>query len=431
MSANLSKNDQAWQSLFEQENILEQIQKNGFVYISSQRINEIREARLMTKFDHQFQLPKPFQDNALSIQPISRSYYIIGPFESYCSLPKNTSLARVQYVNLPPYIETIVPKSITTESSAVICAYLSGMLTDILGEETFFTVFGRMSTGAFSYQINNIKTCQFNRIEVNNSQCEIDGGFEGETKFAIIEAKCQSVDDFIIRQLYYPYKLWKSKINKEIVPIFLSFSNNIFTFYVFEFFDSNQYNSIRLKSTHKYCIGQYEIDLSDIRKIINEVKKLKNDNNLTFPQANKFARVIDLLDKLYINEGSLNKEEITTEYAFDVRQTDYYVSAGVYLGLIEKSQNEIGNCYSLSAKGQKIMALDPRRKNLELVKTILSYKVFYLVLNEYLKNSGKPTRQTIINIMRDHLNKLNETTLYRRAQTVEKWVEWILELTST
>jgi hypothetical protein len=81
---------------------------------------------------------------------------------------------------------------------------------------------------------------------VENSQCEIDGGFEGISKFAIIEAKCQSVDDFIIRQLYYPYRLWKSKSSKKIVPILLSFSNNIFVFYIFDFDDLYHYNSIFL-----------------------------------------------------------------------------------------------------------------------------------------------------------------------------------------
>ncbi|MBD2429464.1 hypothetical protein [Phormidium sp. FACHB-1136] len=41
------------------------------------------------------------------------------------------------------------------------------------------------------------------------------------------------------------------------------------------------------------------------------------------------------MDKLYIND-SLTKDEITTEYAFDVRQADYYISAGAYLGLFDR-----------------------------------------------------------------------------------------------
>ncbi len=56
----MSKNDNAWQALFQEESILETINKDGCFYITSERINKKREARLMTKFDHQVQLPKLF-----------------------------------------------------------------------------------------------------------------------------------------------------------------------------------------------------------------------------------------------------------------------------------------------------------------------------------------------------------------------------------
>lgn len=432
MSANLfKKNDQAWKTLFHEEKILENIEKYGYFQISSERINQEREARLMTKFDHQFQRPKIFKDNNLSIQPNSRGRYVIGAFSSYFSIPENKASFDVKYLQFPPHIKTIVPNLISSESSAILCAHLSGMLEEILGEETYFTVFGRMSTGIFDYKIDNLKTGGSNQIRVENAQCEIDGGFEGESKFAIIEAKCQSVDDFIVRQLYYPYRAWELKVNKEIVPIFLSVSNNIFTFYVFKFLDSSRYNSIHLESVHRYCIGQYEIELSDIREIIKNIQRFKDDKGLTFPQADTFIRVIDLLEKLYVNESPLRKEEITTNYAFDVRQTDYYISAGIYLGLFEKLRNNGSVYYSLSPRGKEIIELDPKRRNLELVKTILSYKVFYLILCEYLNSSEKPKRERIIEIMRGHVEGLNQNTISRRAQTVEKWIKWILELTST
>jgi hypothetical protein len=78
MSARQSKNDVSWEVLFKEENILEQIKRNGYFYISSSRINKQREARLMTKFDHAVKLPKIFRDNGLTIQPVSRGDYIIG-----------------------------------------------------------------------------------------------------------------------------------------------------------------------------------------------------------------------------------------------------------------------------------------------------------------------------------------------------------------
>jgi hypothetical protein len=112
----------------------------------------------MTKFDHQAQLPKLFRNNNLSIQPISKGNYIIGEFSSYFLLPEVKNSPEIQYLELPSHLETITPQNITSESSAIICAHLSGMLTDILKEEMAFTVFGRMSTGKFGYKISGFRT---------------------------------------------------------------------------------------------------------------------------------------------------------------------------------------------------------------------------------------------------------------------------------
>ncbi|WP_423231967.1 hypothetical protein PVA48_15010 [Akkermansia sp. JRP_AM1] len=54
---NRYKNDIAWEQIFEKHRILDAIKSKGRVTISSTDINEFREARLMTKFDHRSQLP--------------------------------------------------------------------------------------------------------------------------------------------------------------------------------------------------------------------------------------------------------------------------------------------------------------------------------------------------------------------------------------
>lgn len=107
MSKGISKNDRAWEILFDEENILQHIKQDGFFYISSTRINQQREARLMAKFDHAVQLPKIFRQHKLSIQPVSRGSYIIGRFNSYFSLPKEHS-SKILYFDLPEHIETLV-----------------------------------------------------------------------------------------------------------------------------------------------------------------------------------------------------------------------------------------------------------------------------------------------------------------------------------
>ena len=57
----LSKNEHAWALLFEKYNILPRLASAPYVEIAASEINTVREARLMTKFDHSYQLPNsPF-----------------------------------------------------------------------------------------------------------------------------------------------------------------------------------------------------------------------------------------------------------------------------------------------------------------------------------------------------------------------------------
>ncbi len=49
--SNPTKNDIAWEKLFEKYSILECINQKGYFIISSSQINEFRESRLMAKFD--------------------------------------------------------------------------------------------------------------------------------------------------------------------------------------------------------------------------------------------------------------------------------------------------------------------------------------------------------------------------------------------
>ena len=74
----ISKNNKAWNDLFEKFNIINAIETNGFFEITADQIKESgREPRLMTKFDSSENLPSIFAENNLAILPIKRGSYII------------------------------------------------------------------------------------------------------------------------------------------------------------------------------------------------------------------------------------------------------------------------------------------------------------------------------------------------------------------
>lgn len=421
-----SKNEAAWELLFNEYDILNKIKKNGVFTLSAKQINKYREARLMTKFDHSTNLPDLFKKLNLNILPITRGDYIIGEFEAYNKI--NYYNFKPKLIDFPSEVSTIDYKDLYSEASAVNCSFVTGMIDDILGEKCLPTVNGRMVTSMFEFNILNKDNHSTTGIVVNNSQIEIDGGFESKNYFCILEAKNYMVDDFIIRQLYYPYRLWKSKIIKKVIPVFFTFSNNIFSFFIYDFESENNYNSIKLIEQKNYTLVSDKISTSDLINLINSTNII-SEPKIPFPQADTFERILDLL--FLLKNQNLTLEDITYNYSFDKRQAAYYSSALMYLRLAIR-KNEMGIAvYSLSDEGKDIISLEPRKRNLSIVKRIIEHEVFNILLRNYLQTFQLPQKGYIIEIMQNsnsfNVDK-NSSTLTRRAQTVQTWFNWLISL---
>ena len=420
-----SKNDIAWEKIFEKYRILERLANNERVSISSAEINDFREARLMTKFDHRSQLPELFTKHKLSILPTSRGTYEIGAFETFCDFDKED--IEIVTVDFPTFLESIDYKDITSESIAINCTFVSKILHNFTDEENLFpTVSGRISSSLFGFTIKSNQGAF--RINVENPQIEIDGGFEGENSLILIDAKNYISDDFLIRQLYYPYRLWSDKIVKRVRPIFLTYSNGIFDLREYEFTNPELYNSIRLLQHKKYALQERYINIENIQNIFDNVQVTK-EPELPFPQADSFERVINLCELLK-QKGFISKEDITHNYDFDHRQTDYYSNAAKYLGLIEgRCENQQIGC-TLTQDGIRIFNLPIVERQLEFVRLILSRAAFKNTLKLYFDKGDVPTKDEVIEIMKDArlYNIDSEQTYRRRASTVISWINWILEL---
>ncbi|MEG1363454.1 MAG: transcriptional regulator [Clostridia bacterium] len=419
-----STNKQAWEKLFTKYNILNEIKTNGYFLITSKQINEYREARLMTKFDNSATLPEIFKKNNLSILPTTRGSYIISNFKCY----KNFILddKDIEKINFPSYIQSLNYTNITSESSAINCAYITNILSNFLNEDRLVpTVNGRMGSGNFRFNIQKINDTKLIEVIVENSQLEIDGGYEGTSSLAIIEAKNYISDDFMVRQLYYPYRLWSSKVTKNVRPIYIVYSNNIFNIYEYIFDDPKDYSSIRLLKSKRYSIDNTKIKLEEIKNILDSTNTIL-EPKIAFPQADNFKRVINLCELLVDNFKT--KKEITDNYAFDERQTNYYTDAANYLGLINKKTLNKNIVFYLTKKGEDILKLNYISKQLEFVKLILQHKVFKDTLELYFKNT--PSNKDIVDIMKYNniYNVKSNSTYVRRASTVKGWINWILNL---
>lgn len=413
--------DTAWEILFERHHILEEIEAKGRFTIPSSAINQVKEARLMAKFDRSAQLPQIFRQHRLSILPISRGEYVIGPFRTHREVVYSDERPRV--LPVPP-LQTLDPSNLYSEASALLFCYNSGVFADLLGsDKVSFTVNGRMSSGSFAFQIEDTGEGDSHHIQVANAQVEIDAGYETPDCFCICEAKNMASEELLIRQLYYPYRLWRGKITKPVVPLFLAVSNDLFHLFRYCFVQEEAYNSLKLVSHRVYTFGSQDITLSDLEQLWRRTRPAAEPSH-PFPQANSFARVVDLLGVLF--ERPLTRDEVTLKYEFDPRQTDYYITACEYLGLAERWQEEGNAGVRLTPLGQRLLRQGYREKYLGLMEQVISCPIFHQTLSLTLRHGEIPNKNIIVRLMLQAGLTIGENTMDRRASTVRGWIGWML-----
>ena len=411
---------QLWDDIFLDFNILDEIDSNGYFKITADQIRNYKEPRLMTKFDFSKQLPEVFKNNDLGILPINNGEYIIGKFNLFKNI-SNTGYEEIEpkKMYLPSYIETIDPDNIYSESNALNVALLSGMISDSIGEDVVETIQGKMRANGFYFNIDGVNGQ--NKIEIERPAMEIDGGYEGVNSVVLIEAKNYLPKDFIIRQLYFPYRHWYEKLTKPIIPIFFAYDNGIYTFFIYKFYDLLNYNSLDLVCIKRYiiCSEESEINKKYIFDNVTTIDDLPQDI-IPFPQADSFNRIIGIAD--LVASGIDNATDIANEYEFDVRQGSYYLAAAKYLDIVNKDNGK----YVLSTLGFSIVNLDMKSRNKKIIEFILKHKVFYYTYKYYLDNNEMPDRKFIIDLINKYTDIQSFETMNRRASTVRGWIEWII-----
>ena len=417
-------NGEAWEVLFQRHAILDHVQQGGLFEISAEQIKALREPRLMTKFDDSERLPNIFKDNGLGILPNTRGTYLIGSIKLFHKFEvPSTSPIRCITPVLP--LESIDYTRIMSEALALNSAYSSGMLSNFLEEESLYpTISGRMSSSSFSFEVEG--EGMRHPISVNNAQIEIDGGYEGESSITLIEAKNHIANDFLVRQLYYPFRRWEAVMRKPVRSVFLTYSNGIYHFREYAFRNTNCYNSIELLKEARYVIGtdSPQLTLQSIRDIIVELESSDEDYHPEgiIPQADDFGRVINIMEELMRGQ-ELEALDISEQQHFTLRQSDYYMNAAIFLRLVQRGDGR----YQLTAEGRRIMGLDIHGRNLALAREMLRPRFLRLAMKASIERSELISIPEMSDIMRQEGITLSDSTVARRAQTARAWMKWLLD----
>ena len=172
-----------------------------------------------------------------------------------------------------------------------------------------------------------------------------------------------------------------------------------------------------------------EITLADIQAIV-ENTLICSEAEVAFPQADSMKRIVNLMEML--SERDMTKQDITNRYIFRERQTNYYTTAGHYLGFIEKGERRSDGFvyFSLSDVGHRVMKMPYRERQIAIATAILRHRAFNETLKIHLQCGEMPNINMIVQIMQNCgvYNVGSPETFKRRASTIRGWIEWILGL---
>jgi len=244
---------------------------------------------------------------------------------------------------------------------------------------------------------------------------------EGEDSIILIEAKIDTPEDFIIRQLFYPYNHFKIiSPNKTIIPVFFTYEprTTIYNFWVYEIPNVTNYNSIRLREVKSVkIVNEHEIEIEDIKpKGVVVYKDL-------IPQANDVNKIIELVFK--VNEGTNNYHDVANYFQFDERQSSYYREAAEALGLVFSKNG----AYQLTDVGKELVQLSTEKRNLFFAGLLIDFDLIKNALNILKEQSI--LRQADVEGLIASSSKLTGTTIGRRAGSLMSWLRWMSEATGS
>lgn len=427
----LGLTDTAWtRILADYPQILDTVSSGGFYEIQAKTIKKYREPRLMTKHDTQESVPKPLKSNHLSVLPISRSAYVIGDFKLYKKFPDTSNIAP-RHRRLPEF-ETLRVDSITSEANAINALKVSGILESFLGCDNLYETFnGRMGTKQFTFNVDRVSTNPAS-INVSGAQLEIDGGFECDDCVVIMEAKNVRHNDFNVRQLYYPYRLYSSFVKKPIRLVFSQYTNLTYNLYEYAFVELDNYSSLQLVKQDAYTFSDDALTVKDLLDLCVRTYIKTDDNNDTspipFPQADRFDRVTALMERLGSQTEIMTTDEVADFMGTTTRQAAYYPAAGEYLGLFIRERGTV----RLSAVGERIINLPYRERMLAFAERMFQHRVFNEMFVLFATTGKEPRKCKVMDAMRKY-NVCNtgngDSMLIRRSSTVIAWLRWLIAAT--
>ena len=413
----VSQTEKGWAAIFEGMALGDKLDSEGIAFVSADDIREWskREPRLMTKFDSREERPRTLR--RVTVLPTENGRYALVVGDGYSDVetvdhPTHHRSDRLQGIESLPW-----RTQLSSESQVIDSAMLASVIRDFTGEdELSLTIRGRLRTPEFKFRFDGAGVSH--ELDVSGVQVEVDAGYEGE-RIYVLEAKMGGRSDFIVRQLYYPFRMWTEigEINKPVVPLLLTYSNRTYSLRMYSFSDPQLYNSIELVRARDYVLEDFQ--RPSLSQVLEETALGGAPDNTPFPQADSVSKIIDLVDA--VAGGVEEREELADRFDYDVRQSDYYGNAARYLGLVDRRAGGFGPLAE---------TLDFARAGLTqrlstMMRAVASRPVFRDCMVA-LEVGAPLAQEQVAELVQRHTGFAGSTS-NRRAQTVQAWMRWVEE----
>jgi|ERR1035437_2092047 hypothetical protein len=386
-----------WEQIFAVKNF--DLSKDHHV-ISASEIKQITkggEPRLIARMDRSSHVPAFLKKTGYFPLPDKHGNYVLIKGNGFHTLEPNEEVE--EFVSEALYDSISYNKS-QSENKFIQYADDAKAIEKIIGRgplSLFDT--SKQRSNEFSFRVGKVK------MDVKAVQFETDRGLQGHDCIVLLEGKSENVSDFIVRQLFYPYQHFRTAVpNKEIIPVFFIHDpkNEIYKFWVYEFKNPNNYNSIKLKSTHSLKILHREL----------------------IPQANDLTKVINVAQSFA--KGSTTTVEVAQNLRMATRQGQYYCEAAHALKLLEIKDGS----YALTPKGQQLAKLSREKQQSYLCTLVSEHKMVQRamdVLAAKKEITKKDLEKLIAEVSARNEINLNEDTISRRASSLRSWLSWFGE----
>lgn len=409
----MTANDKNWQKLFDKYKIVDEVNKNRFFDITATQIKEVREPRLMCKMDFKQSVAKPFRDHGLSILAIKNGIYRIAKTTPFFDIDLNAiGKIRPKEFSLPDFIETLDYENITSESQALDAAVASGMVDELLGETNYLTVRGRRYSNTINIDIKENNSARIQNYPISSVQIEVDGGYEGPTVLALIEAKMGTADNMNMRQLIYPHVNFESITTKNVKTFVMFYeTGSLFTFIPMTY--EHGIASLSYNETKKYKLVKAAIKKKT--NVTSSITLPTPGHKAPFPQADDFEKV--LFGFFKVSKGEYTEEEIFSALPLVPRQYNYYFNAMKWLGLVDKIKR--GAPVILTKFGEELLTLSEMER-LKAIQTVLKKNA---VVQHIIATPNAPLSSKL-----KAENGLQGTSMYpRRKSTILAWLKFFDE----